>query len=787
MNRITKSIANEAELRAKVVDVWLRDHGFSSDQIRLESSFTISLGRGSFTVDSNQKRRSEKARGRSDYLVRTADGQNLLIIEAKAPDSPLDEDARIQAISYARLLRDGGIAPFAIVTNGKQTQIFDSVTGNALSEDVVPPSHPYAIAGFRITGDDLSCRAEALEHLISISTENLITFCREQTKARMALLRSESIDSGLKYIPSLFIPRQLQEASLDRLVDGSHQCILVIGPPQVGKTNFICNYVERQLDRGTPCLFYPAIAQTSGLLDAIRADFEWTFNESGASAHAVCRKLIRVLEKTNKKLLIFAEGINENREFVRVFNADVERLQNPRITLVASLTSFSARDLLLDDAGNPTYPARAAGVRKDELPILEVNPSTLSSTLALVAIGPYSAEEAALAYLTYRKAYRVDVPVGHQFTHDPLLLRSAMEAYQDRSLPTVLNADEVLEKTIVEKLLRAPGVSASEGPAIVKEVADRLSRDLSVSDFWLLERLTGARGLFEAAILVGRGGRAIDFYVTSERSFVIAYWVREWHQVLRKSKNELINEVSFASKHEVARAALRWFMIQSNNLDILTRIPEALEDLQDANTRKTMALCLCDYLANTGTNDSIFDDIEDESGRHALNRLLYAETGGECLISQALVNMICDDAEQYEIRKLSAIGLAVFDPEECISILSREVGKRGVESESILLDMFEPGLRRAMDEVLESYYNSRDLYCSSRLSYLDKHERLEEYQRLHELCLLAIQLFGSTNEAIKLEELLRKLNADHKPIRRKTDSRLQVPLDFKVRRPWQRS
>ncbi len=786
MERTTYGIANEAELRSKVIDIWLRDHGFSPDQIRLEHSFTVSLGRGSFTIGSNQKQGSDTARGRADYLVRTAGGRNLLIIEAKAPGTPLDEVSRVQAISYARLLRDGGIAPFAIVTNGNQTQIFDSITGNELPEDAIPASHPYAVAGFRITGDDLSCRAEALEHLLSLSTENLIAFCRAQVKARMDLLRSESIDSGLKYIPSLYIPRQLQETSLDRLVDGSHQCILIIGPPQVGKTNFVCNYVEKRLELGIPCLFYPAIAQTAGLLDAIRADFEWTFNDSGSSAHAVCRKLTRVLEKAQKKLLIFVEGINENREFVKAFNADSERLQTPRITLIASLTSFSARDILLDDAGNPTFTARSIGMRKDELPILEVNPSTLSSALALVAIGPFTAEETNLAYSKYKDAFCVDVPTNHQFTHDPLLLRSAMEVYRDRTLPSVLNAEEVLKKTIDEKILRAPGLAASEGYAIIKEVADKLSKGLIVTDFWLRQSFAGAQGLFEAALLVARGGRAIDFYVTSERSFVIAYWVRDWQQSLRKSTEELINEISFASKHEMARDAIRWFIIQPDNIDILTRIPEALEKLQDADTRKTMALCLCDYLAHPGTNDRIFDEIEDEDGRHALDRLLYAERGGESLISQALVNMICDDVEQYEIRKLSAIGLAVFDPEECISILSREVGKRDIESESIFLDMFEPGFRRAMDEVLESYYNSRDPYCSSRLSYLDKHERLEEYQRLHELSLLAIQLFGSTNEARKLEELLLELNANHKPIVRRSDARLQLPLDFKVRHPGQR-
>lgn len=788
MDGIANSMANEAELRAKVVDVWLRDHGFSSNQIRLEHSFTISLGRSSFTVGSSAQRRSKMARGRADYLVRTTDGRNLFIIEAKAPGTSLDEESRLQAVSYARLLTEGGIAPFAIVTNGEQTQIFDSISGKSLGADAIPPSHPYAIAGFQINGDDFSCRAEALEHLISLSAENLIAFCRGQVKTRMALLRSDSIDSGLKYIPSLYIPRRLQEASLDRLIDGSHQCILVIGPPQVGKTNFICNYVEKQLEQGVPCLFYPAIAQTSGLLEAIRADFEWTFNDSETSAQAVCRKLVRVLDKTERKLLIFVEGLNENREFVKAFNADAERLHAPRITTVLSLTSFSARDILLDEAGNPTFAARSIGVTKGELPILEVNPSNLSDAIALVAIGPYSKEEAELAYAKYKTAFGVDVSRDHQPTHDPLLLRSAMEVYRGDTLPSILNAQAVLERTIEEKLSRSAGISVREGRAIIKEVADRLCSGQIVTDFWLRNACTGAVALMDAAVLVGRGGRAIDFYVTSERSFVVAYWVREWQHSLRGSMDAFKREVLFVSKCDLAREAFRWFMIQPDNVDVLTRIPEALKNFDDLDARKTMALCLCDYLASNAADGFEFGEVEDDAGRDALRDLFYAGRQGDSFISQTLINMIVEDSEQFEIRKLAAIGLAVFDPEQCLSILAQVVGGCDFESEAIFLDTFEPGFRRAADEVVESYYNTRDYMCPSRMDHLegDEESALGEYDYLCKFCLPAIRIFGSASEASKLEKLLLELNPKHELVKRRADSRLQQSLNLKAGGPTPR-
>ncbi|NJO49316.1 MAG: type I restriction enzyme HsdR N-terminal domain-containing protein [Leptolyngbyaceae cyanobacterium RM2_2_4] len=121
------ALLSEEDIRTRVVATWLADHGFTAENISVEYSFEIRLGRGIFRVSSEKSVHSSVFRPRADVLVRSCvDARNLLIVEVKAPDEPLDENAKEQGISYARLLRDGGIAPFVVLTNGSETNIYDS-------------------------------------------------------------------------------------------------------------------------------------------------------------------------------------------------------------------------------------------------------------------------------------------------------------------------------------------------------------------------------------------------------------------------------------------------------------------------------------------------------------------------------------------------------------------------------------------------------------------------------------------------------------------------------------
>ncbi|MEM6402478.1 MAG: type I restriction enzyme HsdR N-terminal domain-containing protein [Cyanobacteria bacterium P01_D01_bin.116] len=197
---------SEEDIRTKVVANWLANHGFKPADISVEFSFEIRLGRGIFRVGSGKEQ--SVFRPRADVLVRSCNGRNLLIVEVKAPNEQVDDQAREQGISYARLLREGGIAPFVVVTNGYETRIYDSISGDLVDGTTIPVNHPHVRNGFRVSADDLALRAEALETFISLSPENLMEFCRAQVSQRMRLLRSNDPCSGKKYIPALYIERE---------------------------------------------------------------------------------------------------------------------------------------------------------------------------------------------------------------------------------------------------------------------------------------------------------------------------------------------------------------------------------------------------------------------------------------------------------------------------------------------------------------------------------------------------------------------------------------------------
>ena len=109
------SIDSEEDIRVMVIS-FFSELGFDRDEISCEDYFSIYLGHQA--IDISRK----IVGGRSDILV-SRNGQPLAIVETKAPTHNIEDDDARQAISYARLL--SAIAPFAIVTNGGETRVYD--------------------------------------------------------------------------------------------------------------------------------------------------------------------------------------------------------------------------------------------------------------------------------------------------------------------------------------------------------------------------------------------------------------------------------------------------------------------------------------------------------------------------------------------------------------------------------------------------------------------------------------------------------------------------------------
>lgn len=634
----------EEEIRAKVVYTWLVDHGFDLADIKPELTFQIRLGRNVFRVESRQEVLPSRsvAIAHADVLVRRiSDGKNLLIVEVKAPGESLDENAKEQGISYARLLKEGGIAPFVILTNGFETKIYDSISEEQIEGTSIPLDHPHIKSGFQVSTDDITLRAEALEKFISLSPENFIKFCRLQTKHHMQLLRSNDPFSGKKYIPQLYIERQKPKEELQRLIDQMERKVVVlIGRPQVGKTNFVCHTVEEWLNQQMPCLFYPAIGMGKSLLNAICEDFEWIIGDASSPYNIVHNKLSHVLRRAGTKLAIFIDGWNEaDLDLARAIDREGARLSDYDITIVISMTNLAARRLLLDNVGNPSYVAEAAGINSSAVPLLEINPEQNINGWSKIYIDKFSLEERQRAYIEYAKVFNVNVPYEeHQFVDDPFLLRIGMEAFQGQKFPQVLDEPGLLRQSIEKKAMRAIDLRDKNIPLLLRQLAVQmlklgapLSQSVVMCAWGLPSVQEPPRGLFEAALLVKgcdqQGLPTLDFYSSREKDFSVAYWALNWPSELKDLSEALLTEVSFdsemeltkafltevsrASKTEVGLSALEWFMKQPAHEAYLKICIDNIHLFEKSQVKIILLSALFSACCRKHEADGSFRDIED--------------------------------------------------------------------------------------------------------------------------------------------------------------------------------
>ncbi|MBD1859698.1 MULTISPECIES: type I restriction enzyme HsdR N-terminal domain-containing protein [Leptolyngbya] len=737
-------LLSEEDIRTRVVAVWLADHGFAAESISVEFSFEIRLGRGILRVGSNEPVRSPVFRPRADIVVRSCDGRNLLIVEVKAPGEPLDESAKEQGISYARLLRVGGIAPFVVLTNGNETRIYDSISGELIDDIQVPTNHPYAQNGFRVTADDLALRSEALETFISLSPDNLIEFCRIQVSERMRPLRSDDLHSGKKYIPQLYIERTEARKELHKhLGDENRRVVILAGEPQVGKTNFACRTVEQKLEEGIPCLFYPAIGIQKGLLEEIQEDFEWIIHENG-SLHQIVSKLNRVLKRVGQKLIIFIDGWNEaSQELARAIDKGSERLACDEIQIVISFTNVAASRLLLDDLGNPSYVADATAINKTAIPLFEVAPEKLGKTCSVVEIQKYDNEEIDRAYEIYANAYNVEIPSTHVKVSDPLVLRIGIEICNGKELPLVLDEPELLGQIIQLKAQRVVNLHQDTVTTLLIELADEMFlADAPISQSrvrkkWEISATQDLPiGLFESALLAkvfsNQKLPSIDFYYGRERDFLIAYLVRNWLQRLLEKPESICSELYHAIATRVGLESLHWFLRQPSHLNHLRAVSSTFHSLDEASA-KTLILSairrnpLCFSSKEDWINKIIEQAIADENMlvRVEAAKLIAEQSEDEEWLASILVDekdlekfitKLLETDEEYPLE-IGGVGQVILD------------AFKRFGTELCFDDPYESDTTPALINLLNSYSSSLRRSAAKVLGYTAPRALLDEVSK----------------------------------------------------------
>jgi hypothetical protein len=289
---------NEEEIRGKILLPYLNELGLDLSEISLETSFSIRLGKSQHTIS-----------GRSDILCRR-NGKNLFIIELKRESIAISENDINQGISYARALIDD-IAPFVIITNGKTTLVFDSIsrldlTGKKLSEVSDFWKNGYTLS----TDEELRVRYEALKNFVSFSADNLKLFCKNQVEDRMGPIVGNTNEPKSKFVMDLYVRRKDLQLSFNDFIVAKASCFAIVGTAGVGKTNTICALALQCLESDF-VFFYNAAIINKSPLEHIAQDLNGVFSSKHES-DLVLKRLNELGRFLNKNVFLFIDAIDES-------------------------------------------------------------------------------------------------------------------------------------------------------------------------------------------------------------------------------------------------------------------------------------------------------------------------------------------------------------------------------------------------------------------------------------------------------------------------------------------
>lgn len=563
--------ANEEEVKVRVVLPWLKRIGFDETELNLEGSFTLKLGHNSIRVGRGRSPTDQNSvRGRYDILVRRSHS-NLMIIETKAPSLQLNDEDRDQAISYARLVDD--ICPYAVVTNGVDTKVYDSVTRELVNEGMLIN---VGKGSFRIAFEDESrIRQEALIHFIGLSKENMKTFAALQIQTRMQQLKAIGVDMAYrKYVPELYVSRSSTDRAFGEFTfQHSKNAFCVVGPSGAGKTNWICQTCESVVgsDSGNVPLFYSGMDLGESLLETIAGDFNVVFSTERSNVQLL-RDLSNLFRRHGSELWLFIDAVDEwshsdpVRELDEFINK-VETVQLPiRLILTCRSTAWRKFELrhgvpskliswLYSSAINVVPDVKDRGGASQGLP-------------CPVYQGDFNNDELARACDEYARVFAVSGLHSQNLWHilrDPFMLRLVCDVFQGDEcvIPSDIAVDRLLRAYIDKKQQLVDGSDIQLRDALTR-VAKIM---LESSDVWVIGADLG-HGVSEKAIdvLVALGvlvktedrfgRRLVSFYFGPLRDYIVVI------DVLRLDAIDIGNFKACVSKlleTDIGQSALTWY------------------------------------------------------------------------------------------------------------------------------------------------------------------------------------------------------------------------------------
>lgn len=419
---------NEEDLKNKIIVPFFESRDFNLTDMNFERPYKINVGTKRITI-------------RSDILVRLK-GQPVFVVEIKRPRHKINVDDINQAISYARLHET--VVPYAIVTNLKETKVFDVFTKQEIKQ----------LKSFKVVSqiseksqlaDEL--KYEALRRLFHLNYDFLLDFCHAQRKLQMSHLSDPRIGIG-RFAKELFLPRQIVMQQFESFLKSEDPCFVLTGDQGTGKT-FTSIALAEECGKSRPVLFYDGAIIPNGLRRAIEDDFGWKKSRKPWFGNIVAN-LEEILDKHSSKLIIFFDAINEPvPDYLRkkdIVNL-IRRIDGTPIKLYLACRSKDWRFFFMDkgELGALSWWAHTPH-RKHGISSLSIE-NVLGSGSCKVE--NFTDAELAKVFLKYKETYELSGNLSKEariLCKHPETLRIVSEIYQGMVLPQSLRRLEVFKR-----------------------------------------------------------------------------------------------------------------------------------------------------------------------------------------------------------------------------------------------------------------------------------------------------------------------------------------------------
>jgi Type I restriction enzyme R protein N terminus (HSDR_N) len=547
------SAPTEEDVRLRILAPFLVSVGVSPNRLKAERSFRIHLGHHAYDKHGYA---STTASGRLDLLISNEDDEPLFIVESKRPSQNLTQADVDQGISYARLLPR--IAPFVLVTNGRESRLYDSITRCEMNGSQFIARWPER--GAFASGDDIELRAEALEHFIAYSSENLQAFSQVQVSARMrGLLDSTGVATG-RFLPDAYVTRAAVRAVLADFLASEKSVFVLDGPSGAGKTNELCA-IARALLVEHFVLFFRAAEGWGSFADRLADEFNWRFSDQ-IRLPQVFGRLRRLAVRCGRPIVIIVDGVDEYNEptAAQQLNDVAERvaefggLLRLMVSMKTSEWPHFARNRRVPSA------LQQAVFRRSQDDRAHATDSTTSVTIS--RFEPAELEEAVERYRSvFRFRGRLSHELGRLLT-DPFLLRVVADVYANQELPPNTGQAALLAEYLGRRLETLATESRKlEARRVLMAVAKKM---VDVNDEPVEERPEYAQGLdgaVECGILTADhdelGRRQVAFTFERVRDFVIAYEAFRLDRQQDAGFTEIARELV---RTPIGRAALKLYL-----------------------------------------------------------------------------------------------------------------------------------------------------------------------------------------------------------------------------------